>query len=288
MADLKQRSHDEPFLSIILPAYNEEKRLPPTLARIAAYLRSCDFASEILVVENGSTDRTAAVVEDFRANSVADEDPFRVHLLHSSKGKGNAIRHGILTGRGEYLLISDTDLAVPIEEVAHFLPPSLPAEAYDIAIASREVAGSVRHGEPFYRHLMGRVFNMLVRQLAIPGLHDTQCGFKVFHRTVARQIFPLQRVEGWGFDVEVLYIAQQHGMTVVEVPVNWYYGQDSRVRPFFDTFTMIRDLLEIRRNGRKGYYDRLVAEAAPAPAATSTGASGATKVADGDLHTLSG
>lgn len=293
-------AQDQPFLSVILPAYNEEKRLPPTLARIAAYLRGQSYTSEMLVVENGSTDRTADVVRDFQSHGVQVADPFRVHLLQTAKGKGNAIRHGILTGRGKYLLISDTDLAVPIEELDHFLPPRLGADAYGIAIASREVEGSIRHGEPAYRHFMGRVFNMLVRRLAIPELHDTQCGFKVFHRTVARRIFPLQRIEGWGFDVEVLYIAQRHGFHIVEVPVNWYYGQDSRVRPFHDTFTMIRDLLEIRRNGRAGYYDKLAADrplpagdtqAADAPnadAANVDAISGrAPGVAGHDLHTIS-
>jgi dolichyl-phosphate beta-glucosyltransferase len=247
-----------PFLSIILPAYNEEQRLPPTLVRVAEFLRKQPYTAEVLVVENGSTDRTVDVVRNFQAEGLLPDDPFEVHLLQSAKGKGNAIRHGIMAGRGEYLLISDTDLAVPIEEVNQFLPPALAENAYAIAIASREIEGAVRHGEPFYRHLMGRVFNTLVRLLAIPGIHDTQCGFKVFRRSTARRIFPLQRIEGWGFDVEVLYIAQKHGLPIVEVPVNWYYGQDSRVRPIHDTFTMIRDLIEIRRNGRAGHYDELI------------------------------
>lgn len=291
MADSTLSSSDEPFLSIILPAYNEEKRLPPTLQRIADYLRKQTYRSEILVVENGSRDRTVEVVREFQASAVQDEDPFQVHLLQTAKGKGNAIRHGILCARGEYLLISDTDLAVPIEELDKFLPPALGADAYAIAIASREVEGSVRHGEPFYRHLMGRVFNLLVRLLAIPDLHDTQCGFKVFHRAVARRIFPLQRIEGWGFDVEVLYIAQRHGFVVVEVPVDWYYGQDSRVRPFYDTFTMIRDLLEIRRSGRAGYYNQLAAEVESegiTPPVEEPRVNDAQQpVADGKPHTIS-
>jgi dolichyl-phosphate beta-glucosyltransferase len=267
MVDGIGNSDSQPFLSIILPAYNEEERLPPTLQRIAEYLRRRDYAAEVLVVENGSTDRTAEVVREFQAHGVREDDPFQVHLLQTTKGKGNAIRHGILTGRGEYLLISDTDLAVPIEELDCFLPPVLAPDRYAIAIASREVEGSVRHGEPFYRHLMGRVFNTLVRLLTIPHLHDTQCGFKLFRREVARKIFPIQRIEGWGFDVEILYIAQRHGLSVVEVPVNWYYGEDSRVRPIHDTFTMIRDLWKIRRNGRAGYYDRLAEDSPVEPVA---------------------
>lgn len=244
-----------PFLSIIVPAYNEENRLPPTLARIAEFLRGQPYRSEVLVVENGSTDRTSEVVEQFRAAHVRGDDHFDVRLLHSAKGKGNAVKHGVMEARGEYLLITDTDLAVPIEEAVRFLPPQLDARRYAIAIASRELAGSVRHDEPVYRHLMGRVFNWLVRMLAVPGIHDTQCGFKCFSREAAHLIFPLQRVNGWGFDVELLTIAQQHGLGILEIPVHWYYGADSRVRPIHDTITMLMDLMQIRRNRRAGLYN---------------------------------
>jgi dolichyl-phosphate beta-glucosyltransferase len=169
------------------------------------------------------------------------------------------VKRGVLAGRGEYLLITDTDLAVPIEMAANFLPPALDKRDYAVAIASREIEGSVRYGEPAYRHLMGRVFNQLVRVLAVSGINDTQCGFKCFTRDAASFIFPRQRINGWGFDVELLYIAQRHGLPIVEVPVHWYYGADSRVRPIHDTLTMVRDLLEIRRNGRLGLYDQAAA-----------------------------
>jgi dolichyl-phosphate beta-glucosyltransferase len=175
--------------------------------------------------------------------------------LHSEKGKGNAVRRGMLAGKGEYLLICDTDLAVPIEEVNKFLPSTPDKRSYEIAIASREVAGAVRHGEPAYRHFMGRVFNFLVRLLAVPGIQDTQCGFKCFSREAAQLIFPLQQISGWGFDVEILYIANHHGLKIVEIPVHWYYGDDSRVRPLQDTFNMLTELLKIRRYGRAGLYD---------------------------------
>ncbi|GIV77265.1 glycosyltransferase family 2 protein [Litorilinea aerophila] len=259
MSELKQT----PFLSVIIPAYNEEKRLPPALMRIAHFLRTQPYPAEVLVVENGSTDGTAQVVRHFCAQELRPEDPFTVQLLHSEKGKGNAVKTGVMAARGEYLLISDTDLAVPIEEVSKFLPPALPARNYGIAIASREIPGAVRHGEPVYRHVMGRVFNLLVRLLAVPGIQDTQCGFKCFSREAARQIFPLQRISGWGFDVELLYIALHHGIPIVEIPVNWHYGEDSRVSPIRDTINMLSELLEIRRNGRAGLYDR-----APVPPVT--------------------
>ena len=243
-----------PCLTIVIPAYNEEKRLPPTLAKVAAFLRRQSYISEVLVVENGSTDNTSTVVTTFIAEHVRPDDPFQIHLLHSEKGKGRAVKHGVLAGRGEYLLVSDTDLAVPIDEVTQFLPPVLDKHDYAIAIASREIKGAVRHGEPVYRHLMGRVFNLLVRLLAVPAIHDTQCGFKCFSREAAQLIFPLQRVDGWGFDVELLFIAQSHGLRIVEIPVDWYYGADSRVRPVQDTVTMVLELIKIRRNGRAGFY----------------------------------
>jgi dolichyl-phosphate beta-glucosyltransferase len=243
------------FLTIILPAYNEETRLPPTLVRIAEFLRAQPYRAEVLVVENGSTDRTSAVVEEFVATQVRPDDPFEITLLHSPKGKGNAVRTGVLAGRGDYLLISDTDLSVPIEATPRFLPPQVEKSGYGIAIASREVPGAKRHGEPQYRHLMGRVFNFLVRRLAVVGINDTQCGFKCFSREAARRVFPLQRIDGWGFDVELLYIAQRHGIRIVEIPVDWYYRDESRVRPIHDTVTMVAELMRIRRNGRAGFYD---------------------------------
>jgi dolichyl-phosphate beta-glucosyltransferase len=251
-----------PFLSIIIPAYNEEKRLPPALAKVAEFLRAQPYRSEVLVVENGSTDRTTEMVEAFCATQLRPDDPFELILLHSPKGKGNAVKQGVLAGRGDYLLITDTDLAVPIEEATRFLPPALDRLSFAVAIASREVKGAVRYGEPAYRHLMGRVFNTLVRWLAVPNIQDTQCGFKCFTREAARFIFPRQRINGWGFDVELLYIAQRHGLPIVEIPVKWYYGADSRVRPIHDTVTMVADLLRIRRNGRAGLYDQ-VGEAPP-------------------------
>ena len=243
------------FLTVVIPAYNEETRLPPTLVRVADFLRTQPYRTEVLVVENGSTDRTSVVVEEFAAAQVCADDPFEIILLHSLKGKGNAVRQGVAAARGDYILISDTDLSVPIEATPHFLPPELDKRDYGIAIASREVPGANRHGEPQYRHLMGRVFNFLVRWLAVAEINDTQCGFKCFSREAARRVFPLQRINGWGFDVELLYIAQRHGIPIVEIPVDWYYRDESRVRPVHDTVTMVAELLRIRRNGRAGVYD---------------------------------
>jgi dolichyl-phosphate beta-glucosyltransferase len=175
-----------------------------------------------------------------------------IRNLHG--GKGAAVKAGVAQGQGQYLIISDTDLAVPIEELPKFLPPQ--RDGYDLAIASREAEGSSRINEPYYRHLMGRVYNLLVRFVAVPGIQDTQCGFKAFRQDVARELFPFQTIEGWGFDVEILFIAQRFGYEIVEVPVTWYYGQRSKIRPIHDTIGMLQDLVQVRRNARQGLYDR--------------------------------
>ena len=245
----------QPFLTIVIPAYNEAKRLPGSLEKIGNFLREQSYRSEVLIVENGSTDATSDVVRAF-AQSVTGDDPFSIELLHSDQGKGAAVKTGMLVGKGAHLFICDADLSMPIEEVNKFLPPQLPAGSFDVAIASREIAGAVRYNEPGYRHLMGRVFNRIVRTLIIPGIEDTQCGFKLFTRNAAQDIFPYQTINGWGFDPEVLYIANSRKLRVVEIPINWYYMADSRVSPVRDTIKMLREVLKVRRNGMRGIYQK--------------------------------
>ncbi len=245
-----------PYLTIVIPAYNEARRLPCSLTKIAAFLRGQSFTTEILVVENGSTDETSAAVRKF-AQTVSNTDPFTLELLHSAHGKGAAVKTGMLVGKGDYLFICDADLSMPIEEIAKFLPPQQPPGRYDVAIASREISGAVRHNEPFYRHLMGRVFNFVVRKLIIPGIEDTQCGFKMFTREAADQIFPHQTIDGWGFDPEILYISYIRGLLLIEVPINWYYIAESRINPLSDTIKMLREVFRIRRNGLRGIYERI-------------------------------
>jgi dolichyl-phosphate beta-glucosyltransferase len=245
---MSEANQPEPLLSIIVPAYNEESRLPKSLDQIVQFIQQQTAAMEVLVVENGSVDRTTEVAERYAA-----QYPF-IHVLHSQKGKGAAVKAGMLAGRGRYLFICDSDLSMPIEEVSKFLPPVL--TDYDVAIASREGPGARRYGEPAYRHLMGRIFNFIVRVLAIPGFQDTQCGFKSFRRNVARDVFPSLTMTGWAFDVEALFIALRRGYKIVAVPINWYFDADSRVDPIPDTYRMVRDVLRIRLNGWRGVYDR--------------------------------
>ena len=202
----------------------------------------------MLVVDNASTDRTADVVR-----ATAADHPIVSLLYQPVRGKGAAVRKGIPSGKGQYLFVCDADLAMPIEEVSKFLPPNL--ADYDVAIASREVPGAVRYDEPWYRHVMGRVFNLLVRLLAVPGIQDTQCGFKCFRREVALDLFSAQTIDGWAFDVELLHVAGLRGYRIVEVPVNWYYGTNSRVSPLRDSWSMLREVVQIRRNSRAGLYD---------------------------------
>lgn len=236
------------LVSIIIPAYNEESRLPKALTEIAHFVENQAAGVEVLVVENGSRDRTTEIAEEF-----AERYPF-VHVLHSAKGKGAAVRVGMLAGRGRYLFMCDSDLSMPIVELNKFLPPEL--DHYDVAIASREGPGAHRYNEPPYRHLMGRAFNLIVRVLAIPGFQDTQCGFKCFRREVARDVFADLTMEGWSFDVEALFIALRRGYHVVAVPVDWYFDAESRINPVPDTWRMLRDVLKIRRNGWRGVYAR--------------------------------
>lgn len=242
----------QPFLTIVAPAYNEEQRLPGMLDQVTAFVDRQSYSAEVLVVENGSTDRTTEIAESYAARY-----PY-VAVLHSAKGKGAAVREGVLSGRGEYLYICDTDLAVPIEEVTKFVPPQL--TDFDVAIASREAPGARRYHEPFYRHLMGRVYNLVAQVVAVPGIKDTQCGFKCLRREPARAIFEVQVMQGWGFDVEVLFIARRRGYRIVEVPVNWYYGRGSRISPLKDSVRMLGELWQVRRNGWRGLYEESASE----------------------------
>lgn len=236
-----------PLLSIIIPAHDEERRLPTSLTQIQAFVEQQPYESEILIIENGSHDRTAEVAEAF-----ARDHPSARVLREVRRGKGLAVRRGALVAQGEYRFICDADLSMPIEEINRFLPPRI--GAYDIAIASREAPGAIRYGEPIYRHWIGRGFNLLVRWLAVPGFHDTQCGFKCFRARAAEDLFRVQQLDGWTFDVELLYVALRRGYTVLEIPIPWYYFPGSRVHLVRDSLAMLVDLFRIRRNWRRGDY----------------------------------
>lgn len=227
------------FLSIIVPAHNEESRLTDTLSQLRDFCESQPFSSEIIIAENASNDKTLVIANDF-----ANRYPEFAVLHDDRPGKGLAIQTGMLAARGEYRFICDADLSMPVQEITRFIPPSL--QGVDIAIASREAPGAVRYNEPALRHFVGRVFNNLVRLIILPGLQDTQCGFKCFTQKAAETLFPLQTVTGWTFDVEILAIAQRLGFKIVEVPIPWYHFGSSKVRVLQDSVKMALDLIRIR------------------------------------------
>jgi len=233
-----------PFLSIIIPAHNEESRLSKTLDEILAFTRSQPYSSEIIIVENASIDLTFEIAQDYAGKNPA------ISVIHDDKpGKGLAVKTGMLSADGDYRFICDADLSMPVVEISRFIPPVL--EGFDIGIASREAPGAIRYGEPPMRHFVGRVFNTLVRLIVLPGLQDTQCGFKCFSRNAAETLFPLQTIPGWTFDVEILAIAQKMGFNIAEIPIPWYYHENSKVRVVRDSLKMARDLFRIRASVRK-------------------------------------
>jgi glycosyltransferase involved in cell wall biosynthesis len=250
---------DRPFLTIVIPAYNEARRLPATLERILNYLDQQDYPARVIVVDDGSTDGTVDVARAY------DEQHRRVEVIEGPhQGKGATVRRGMLAADGDIVLFSDADLSTPIEEIDRLLPWF--DRGYDVVIGSREGAGAQRYDEPFYRHLMGRVFNTLVQMLTVRGIQDTQCGFKAFRRDVARDLFSRMRlytndgkpVAGamvTAFDVEILYLAQRLGYRIREVPVEWRYSNETKVNPLRDSWRNFRDVLTVRWNALRGAYN---------------------------------
>lgn len=247
----------QPALSIIIPAFNEAHRLPKSLRQIHEWLAQQPYTAEVIVVDDGSTDDTATVV---RA-AMTDWPTLSLHMA-PHHGKGATVRAGALVARGALVAFADADLSMPVGELDPLR--ALAQEIAGVAIASREAPGSRRYGEPWYRHAMGRVFNRLVQLTILPGIQDTQCGFKCMPREVALALCAQQTISGWGFDVELLAIARCHGFTIREMPIPWYYMANSRVRLLRDTVNMFRDVLTIRANLNRGRYNPPTIEATTA------------------------
>ena len=238
------------FLSIIIPAYNEAVRILPTLHRVTEYLANQQYSWEVIVADDGSTDTTGDLVSTFIREVTG------VTLLSlPHRGKGGAVRAGMLQAQGEYCFLCDADLSMPIEQLERFLPPQL--EGFEIALGSREVFGARRIDEPSRRHIMGRIFNWLARALAVRGIGDTQCGFKCFQREAVEVLFSRQETNGFAFDIEVLFLAQKMEMRLVEVPIDWYHMSQSKVRPMRDAFAMTKDILGVRRRAFTGQYGKI-------------------------------
>ena len=236
------------FLSVIVPAYNEEARITRSLQALSRYLEEQSYAWEVIIVDDGSSDATRNVVREWAVG----HEHFRLEEIPHG-GKGAAVRHGMLSATGEHRFMCDADMAMPINLLDDFL--KLMASGCDVVVASREMTGAKRVGESRRRHFLGRVFNKIVWLIAVHGFDDTQCGFKCFRGTAADVLFNLQRTRGWGFDVEILYLARKKGMRVVETPIECYYDETSKVRAIPAAATMLRDVLMLRCRAALGVYD---------------------------------
>jgi glycosyltransferase involved in cell wall biosynthesis len=238
-------------LSIVVPAFNEERRLPKTLQSIRAYLRSRSVRAEVLVVDDGSTDATAKVVELSRAAF----PELRLLSNGRNRGKGFSVRHGMLEAGGEIAMFTDADLSAPMEEADKLLAV-LRDGTYDVAIGSRAVDRSlIEVRQSAFRERAGIFFNQIVRWTTGLPFQDTQCGFKAFRREKARVIFEQQRTEGFGFDPEILFLAQRRGLRIAEVPVRWAHDPATKVRMFADSLRRFLDLVAIRWHALMGRYD---------------------------------
>jgi dolichyl-phosphate beta-glucosyltransferase len=237
------------MLSVILPAYNEEKRIPGSLHKIVHYLNNSGYMYEIIVVDDGSTDHTLEVAT---AAAAACKN-FRIIQNKTNRGKGYSVKTGVLQSKGDIILFSDTDLSTPIEELPKLL--KCLEEGYDIAIGSRALPESeIRLHQARGREGMGRIFNFLVQALVIEGIQDTQCGFKCFKRRAAEAVFQRQRLTGFSFDVEILYLAKKLGYRIAEVPVVWSNSKETKVSILKDPLRMLLDLLKIRYFDFRGLY----------------------------------
>ena len=238
-----------PLLSIIMPAHNEEHRLPPSLTKVDAFLKTQPYDAEVIVVENGSSDKTVDVTRAF-----AVDHPYVKLMIVDTRGKGLAVKAGMLAAHGDYRFICDVDLSMPIHEIVHFLPPY--SDDWDISIGTREGKGAQRINEPEYRHLIGRINNWIIKLTAVRGFEDTQCGFKMFNRRAAEDLFSVQQMTGIGFDIEILFIAKRRGYKIREVPITWYFNADSRMRLVQDSLHLLREIWQIQRNWRRGVYEQ--------------------------------
>ena len=239
------------IVSVVIPAYNEARRLRLSLPQVAGFLAARPESAEVIVVDDGSTDATAELVQ----NMSADLPGLRLLRHPANGGKGSAVRTGMLSARGEYVLFTDADLSSPISELDRLLEPL--RTGYDLVIGSRALQPEwiTVHQSPF-REASGRLFNFFARRIARMDFRDTQCGFKLFRREAARVLFAHQRIPGFGFDVELLYLARKFGYRALEVPVHWAHSDMTKVHPLRDGARMFVDLLAIRVYDWIGNYSR--------------------------------
>jgi glycosyltransferase involved in cell wall biosynthesis len=237
-------------LSIVVPAFNEEHRLPPTLAQLSAFLAAQPLRWEIVVVDDGSRDATCAVVTE----AMATLPNLRLVRQTPNRGKGAAVRVGMLAARGQIRVMCDADGSMSPDQLPRLLAPILACKA-EIAIGSRYAEGALTSvKQPFYRVLWSRLANKVIQRSLVPGVRDTQCGYKAFTAEAARALFPLGRIDGWAFDLEILALARRAGFSIAEVGVVWTDDRRSRINPLKDMWKVMREALTIRRNLRRGVY----------------------------------
>lgn len=232
---------DSPFLSVVIPAYNEQNRIAATLEKIIKYLQTCGFSSEIIVVNDGSSDKTREIIESFY------DKPIPLKLIHfsSNHGKGWAVKSGVQASTGQFILFTDADLSTPIAEVRKLL--NFIERGYDVAIGSRALQESVLLvRQPWWRQGMGKIFNHMIQLFVLKGIKDTQCGFKCFKNDVAKKLFSLSSLTGFAFDVEILFLASQMKYKIIEVSVTWENNPESKVNPLIDSCRMMGDLLKLK------------------------------------------
>ncbi len=245
--------------SIVIPAYKESDKIIPTLTQVLTFMRNFSTSFEVIVVDDGSPDNTAELVEGY----ATEHGEIRL-IKNPHKGKGPTVWTGMMEAKGNYIYMADADLSTPISEL-EILFKWITEHGFDMVIASREGIGAKRVNEPYYRHFMGRVFNFMVQLMALPGIKDSQCGFKLFKKKAAKEVFKRLKIYGQdskelkkgymgAFDVEVLYLARKLGFKIKEVSVTWTYVQTSRLNPLSDSIKMLRDVAQVRLNDLKGVY----------------------------------
>ncbi|MEA3207569.1 MAG: dolichyl-phosphate beta-glucosyltransferase [Chthoniobacter sp.] len=233
-----------PFLSLVIPAYHEARRLPPTLARLAEFCAGLEFPFEVLIIVERGTDGTLEIAADFAARQA------HFHAIDSpvQRGKGHAVRTGMLRARGDHIFYMDADLSVPLPEVSAFLAHFAAHPEIDVLIGNRQHAGSrITRAQSWLRRTMGQTFNRILQACAVTPLRDTQCGFKGFRHAVAQAIFSRQKLDGFAFDIEVLLLAERLGYRIADLPVEWINSPESKVHIVRDSLRMLRDAARVRR-----------------------------------------
>ena len=215
---------ESPFLSVIVPAYNEELIIADSIDQLCSYLSNMSYSWELIVINDGSNDKTEKIVDDIT------KENGKVHLVNAAhRGKGAAVKLGMLTAKGQWRFLSDADLSMPPNNISRFFSGPNGIPDFDVSLGSRETVGSKRFDEPFSRHLLGRIYNWTVKLIVIRGIADTQCGFKMYSAKAAQIVFSLQRLNGWGYDVENLFLANKIGLSIGEIPIDWRYHNGGKM-----------------------------------------------------------